>query len=152
MCKYIHIYIQIYIYIYIQNNFKHIHTCMCRYIEARAHEIVGANTYEFRTSRTFSHSTYCNTLQHTATHCNTLQHTATHCNTLHHTATHCNTLQHTATHLIRSRERTRLSARSTHKIRLEITRHLKRARKIRDHRRDRHRYSQTHGPYQFVHS
>jgi len=42
------------------------------------------------------HTSYCNTLQHTATHCNTLQHTATHCNT--HDSTHCNTLCHTLQH------------------------------------------------------
>ena len=72
-----------------------------------------------------THSTHCNTLQHTETHCNTLQHTASHYNTLQHAATaqklmhdtalcsmfdvtyssvarcyiatHCNTLQHAAT-------------------------------------------------------
>ena len=69
---------------------------------------------------TYTESTGCNTLQHTATHCNTSQHTATHCNTLQQTvyiskldneqivkyiriqsraaAIRCNTLQHTATH------------------------------------------------------
>ena len=61
---------------------------------------------------TYTLSTHCNTLQHTAPHCNTLQHTATHYNTIvpgsvgdtlpHirslHTATHCNTLQHAASH------------------------------------------------------
>ena len=69
-----------------------------------------------------THSTDCNTLQHTATYCKTLQHTlmtkllvclqrdegvegflclqhvATYCNTLQHTTTRCNTPQHTATH------------------------------------------------------
>ena len=40
-----------------------------------------AHNRKVRAEATGTHSTRCNTLQHTAPHCNTLQHTAIHCNT-----------------------------------------------------------------------
>ena len=50
-----------------------------------------SNTRQTTQQHTATHTTHCNTLQHTATHCNTLQHTSTQCITPQHATTHCNT-------------------------------------------------------------